>query len=175
MKGRWHGSPFRDNSIRKWLITFEVDETPSSYDITKDKPLSIDIKEYRKRRSITANSYFYVLTGRIAEALNISKTEAHNRMIAEYGQYDQDLGHVIMKDTVPWMQLETMHLRPTSHVNYIDDVLYRVFLIMRGSHTYDTKEMSILIDGVVSEAKELGIETLPPNELERLKQQWRVS
>jgi hypothetical protein len=46
---------------------------------------------------------------------------------------------------------------------------------MRGSHTYDSREMSRLIDGTVSEAKELGIETLSPAELERMKQQWRVS
>ena len=36
---------------------------------------------------------------------------------------------------------------------------------MRGSHTYDSKEMSRLIDGTVSEAKELGIETMPLDEL----------
>ena len=47
--------------------------------------------------------------------------------------------------------------------------------MMRGSHTYDTKEMSRLIDGAVFEAQALGIETLPPDELERMKQQWNLS
>ena len=46
--------------------------------------------------------------------------------------------------------------------------------MMRGSHTYDSGEMSILIDGVVQEAKQLGIETLTPNELERMKNLWTV-
>ena len=41
-----------------------------------------------------------------------------------------------------------------------------------GSSTYNTKEMSVLIDGIVYEAKELGIETLPPDELERMKVEW---
>ena len=44
-----------------------------------------------------------------------------------------------------------------------------------GSSTYDTKEMSVLIDGVVSECQELGIETLPPAELQRIKEQWGVN
>lgn len=44
---------------------------------------------------------------------------------------------------------------------------------MRGSHTYDTKEMSRLIDGTVEEAKELGIETLTPDQVERMKQAWK--
>ena len=43
-----------------------------------------------------------------------------------------------------------------------------------GSHTYDTEEMSRLIDGVVTECRELGIETLPPDELKRMKEQWGV-
>ena len=41
-----------------------------------------------------------------------------------------------------------------------------------GSSKYDTANMSRLIDGIISECKEQGIETLPPEELERLKQQW---
>jgi hypothetical protein len=44
---------------------------------------------------------------------------------------------------------------------------------LRGSHTYDTKEMSRLIDGVVEAAKELGIETLTPEQLERMKAAWK--
>ena len=51
-------------------------------------------------------------------------------------------------------------------------VYYKVF---RGSSTYDTKEMSILVDGVVSECQEQGIETLPPAELEKMLKMWKVS
>ncbi len=44
--------------------------------------------------------------------------------------------------------------------------------VIRGSHTYDNKEMSALIDGTVEDAKEMGIETLSPGEIERLKALW---
>jgi hypothetical protein len=46
---------------------------------------------------------------------------------------------------------------------------------MRGSHTYNTKEMSKLINGTVSEAKEQGIETLDDIEIRRLVEQWKAS
>lgn len=48
---------------------------------------------------------------------------------------------------------------------------YRIY---RGSHTYDTKEMSVLIDGTVADAKELGIETATPAEIAEMKERWGV-
>jgi hypothetical protein len=54
-----------------------------------------------------------------------------------------------------------------------DGILYYRYKVMRGSHTYNTKEMSVLIDGVVQEAKNLGTETLPEKELERIKNLWK--
>ncbi len=44
----------------------------------------------------------------------------------------------------------------------------------KGSYVYTTAEMSRLIDEIVSEAKELGIETATPDELARMKQEWGV-
>lgn len=175
MKAKWHGAPFYDFKEKKWLISFEVEETPSSYDSTRDKSLNLEIKEYRAKRSLNANSYFHVLVDKIASLLGESHFETHNKMIAEYGQVDEDVQHIIMKDSIPWERLETIHLRPTTNTSVLDDGnVYRVYHVMRGSHTYDTKEMARLIDGVVFEAKSLGIETATPEELERMKQQWKA-
>ena len=85
----------------------------------------------------------------------------------------EDFENIILDDNIPWQKLDNIHLRPTAFTKVLDNGrLYRVYYVMRGSHTYDTKEMSRLIDGTVSEAKELGIETMTPNEIERMKQQW---
>lgn len=46
--------------------------------------------------------------------------------------------------------------------------MYRTYMMLRGSHEYDTREMSQLIDGLISECREVGIETLTPGELERM-------
>ena len=71
-------------------------------------------------------------------------------------------------------EAETYHLAPTSQVRIGNDgIEYRTYKMIRGSHTYNTEEMSHLIDGIVSEAKELGIETLPPDEIERMMSTWQ--
>lgn len=176
MIAAWHGEPFYDYKNRKWLITFETEEKPVKYDSTKDKELSVEVKEYRQKRSLNANSYFHLLVGKIAEVQGVSHTEIHNHLIAEYGQLDEDIKNIIMDDSIPWEKLETIHLRPTSATREMDNgKLYRVYIVMRGSHTYDTKSMSRLIAGAVQEAKELGIETMTPIELERMVNQWKVS
>ena len=46
---------------------------------------------------------------------------------------------------------------------------YKVYM---GSSEMDTKQMSILIDGIVQEAKQLDIETMKPAELSKLKEEW---
>ena len=176
MKAKWHGEPYHDYKNKVWLITIESTEQPKVYDSTKDDEISVEIKKYRPKRSLTANAYFHVLVGKIAEKLKTSHAEVHNLMIARYGVVDEEVKSVILADEIPWQKLESIHLRPTSATKVMDNgKLYRVYIVMKGSHTYDTAEMGTLIDGVVEEAKELDIETMSPKELERLKQLWTQS
>lgn len=160
----------------KWRITFEVDALPE-VDTMSDKDLRITAVQWREKRSLNANSYFHVLVGKIATVLGIGLTECKNKIMAEYGQLDIDdsgkLMTIIMKDDIEWESIEWLHLKPTPKTKTLDDNnLYRVYLIIKGSHLYDTKEMSHLIDGAVSEAKELGIETLTPAELSVMLDRW---
>lgn len=172
MIGRFYSKPIFNADTRKWVLMLEVDED-KIYDTCKDDELEISIKKHRLKRSLNANAYFHVLCGKIAEKQNLSHTMVHNMMIADYGQMDDDIKNIIMDADIPWEKITTIHLRPTSATRTMDNgKLYRVYIVMRGSHTYDTKEMSRLIDGTVQEAKELGIETLPPAELERMMSVW---
>ena len=173
IKAEWHGSPFYDTSIKKWLITFEIGATPKFFDKLKDKTLSLVIKQYSEKRSKRANDYFHTLVDMIAKTLGVSHTEIHNQMIADYGCVDESVPDgTWLRDDIPWERLDCMHLRPTTEFGYSGSNMCRRYDIMRGSHTYDTKEMSQLIDGVVFEAKSLGLETKSPEELERMKQLW---
>jgi hypothetical protein len=160
------------------LITFSVNE--KSYVLTsceklKDcQKLRIKADVYREKRSLNANAYFHVLVGKIAEALTISKARAKNILICKYGQPQllQDGDIMVYKTNAPqefMLEQESIHCIP---IKYTDDATF--YKIYRGSHTYDTKEMSLLIDGTVADAKELGIETLPPYELKRMKEMWGV-
>ena len=142
----------------------------------EDRKLSIKIVKYREKRSLNANAYFHVLVGKIAEAKTISKARAKNELIARYGQPEllEDGEPLIYKTNAPveYMQeLETIHSIPVKFTeeNGKEVVFYKLY---RGSHTYNTYEMSKLIDGTVADAKEYDIETLTPDELKRMMEQY---
>lgn len=160
------------------ILMIEVDRIPNIDDLQGD--LRCELQKWREKRSLSANAYFHVLCGKIAENARERVTEVKNQLIADYGQPErlEDGGIMVatILDSVPWRKVEGMHLHPTTATRTDSDgKLYRDYVVMRGSHTYDTKEMSRLIDGAVMEAKELGIETLTPDELERMKARWKVS
>ncbi len=161
-----------------YLLTFTVNRLAvNPYDLNKYKDmelLSLDLEKWSDRRSLSANAYFHVLVGKIAEKLTISKAKAKNMMIGRYGQPLLSEGQqVVFKTNAPpeyMEELETMHTIPLKFSE--DATFYKVF---RGSSTYTKEEMSHLIDGTVADAKDLGIETIPPSELERMKEAWKGS
>lgn len=161
----------RDIKTGKVIISFTIDTTPEIEAL--DGLLDISAKKHREKRSLNANSYFHVLAGKIAEALGTSMTHEKNRLIREYGQYEVIDGAIptvtvmaMYEDKM--LDMEAVHLKTVARPD--KERVRMAFL--RGSHTYDSREMSRLIDATVEEAKELGIETLPPAELERMKQLW---
>jgi hypothetical protein len=169
----------RDFVTNKLNVTFQISTEPIDELNTMAKLDAIDIiaKKHKKKRSLDANSYFHVLVGKIADKLNISKTHCKNILIGRYGQQEflEDGKPIVIKSNVSvekMLEQEFLHTVPcgTKTENGIEVVFYKVF---RGSHTYDTKEMSILIDGTVQEAKDMGIETIPPAELERMVSRWQ--
>lgn len=146
------------------LITWLVAKMP------EDPDKEYELKEHKKHRTLTQNSYYWQLLGQVARALKLSNTELHNRMIADFGYIDPYIKTIILRDDIDWTQLRSMHLKPSTATRSMDDgKLWRVYYVMRGSHEYNTQEMSRLIDGLVEEAKAQGIETLTPEELARLR------
>lgn len=165
----------------KLNVTFQIDTKPIDELNTLKDLDAIDIiaKKHRKKRSLDANSYFHVLVGKLADAMNppISKTRAKNLLIGRYGQQEflEDGQQVVIKTNISvdeMLEQEFLHCLPCGVQKEKDAevVFYKVF---RGSHTYDSKEMSILIDGTVEECKMYGIETIPPMELQRMVASWQ--
>ena len=149
-------------------VMIETDD-PVKLDIGSDIDLTINI--HREKRSRDANAYFHVLVDELRKALNISFTACKNELITSYGQieYIDDTPATIKSNIPPekMREVETLHCKPIATSDPEEGVFW--YRIYRGSHTYNTKEMSELIDGTVSECKVQGIETLTPNELARLK------
>lgn len=132
------------------------------------------IEEYHQKRSLTANGYFHVLCDKVAAVCGVSAQYEKNDILADYGQIREDVRTIILRDDIDWHEFRDLHLRPTSRTKVLDDgELYRVYFVIRGTHTYNSKEMARVIDGLVQEAKALGVETIPPAELDRLLARWK--
>lgn len=160
-------------------ILLRVDRLPD-VDKLSGKDLRCELTEWRERRSLNANAYFHVLAQKIAQSASESLTEAKNQLVADYGTLERlESGKVMtvtMLDEIDWRKVSGMHLHPTQAVKQMEDGrLYRAYLVMKPTHLLNTKEMAQLIDGTIREAQELGIETLTPAELERMKANWKAS
>jgi len=145
----------------------------------KGKELLINISEWKEPRSRNANSYFHLLVNKLAKVVQppVSENYMKNLLISQYGQQlmlpDSDYPATIKTNVAEelMMEMSEPHCKRIRVKNEEEGVFW--YMIYRGSHTYNTKEMSILIDGTVEECKHWGIETITPNELERLKQSWK--
>lgn len=140
-----------------------------------DTVYDCEIKKHRKKRSLDANNYAWLLMDRIAKAVRSQKDEVYLQMLERYGSFFYlPVQTAKVEEVTPLFRI--VHDR--GGVNLTTEsgkqVECRQLQCYKGSSLYDTKEMSELLDGIVSEAKELGIETETPEEIERMKSQWGV-
>ena len=167
----------RDWKSRKLNLTFEMEEDVSEQvEELQEKVLSITVKPYRKKRSLDANAYYWVLLSKLAKVIGISKNRMHNMMLQRYGQafvVDGSMVYLPIPDTEEaeekMLESSTFHLKLTSQVKEgKDGVMYRTYKLLRGSSDYNTQEMAELINGLVMECKDVGIETMPEEEIKRM-------
>lgn len=128
-----------------------------------------ELKHVRRKRSLDANAYFWILVDKIAQAVNSTKEEVYHHVISQVGVFE----------TLQFTSQEAMQrFKQEWHANGLGwgtrtvDKENFILHAYYGSSRYDSKEMSILIDYTVQAAKELGIETLTPDELARMKESW---
>ncbi len=135
--------------IKQFL--FKFDKT-MEYDITIDK--------HRNKRSLNANAYSWVLQNEIANRLRLSKEEVHFQMLKDYGQRQAEL-------TIYGDKPCTDYYEKLGIINFKGNT-YVSWMVYKPTHKYNSKEMSIFIDGVVQEARNLGIETLEDKEIKEM-------
>ena len=142
----------------------------------KDAYYDLTVHKEEKKRSLSANAYLWVLVTKLAEKLRVSNTEIYNQMIARYGypEYlDGKVVYFILPDRVDVNRLEGIHLKATSKTQVLDNgELNRVYIVMRGSSTYNTVEMTRLLGGVISEAKECDIDVITVTEKDKMLERW---
>lgn len=150
------------------LVINEKSDLLCGYDDLKDiEKLSIEIKQYREKRSLNANAYAWKLIGEIADIARASKEEIYLEMLRRYGQSEliSVLAHIPIQHYVKYYD--------EAGESKLNGKLFKHYRVYKGSSEFDTREMSVLIDGIVGEAKELGIQTETPEQLAKIKSLWK--
>lgn len=139
------------------------------------KTLSVEIKVKRQQRSTNANAYCWALCTEIAKAVHSSKEEVYQQAIRNIGAFTP----VPIKAEAVEHYTEIWKAHGIGWV--IDDMGdsklpgYKVLACYHGSSTYNTKEMSELIEFLVDEARNLGIDVISEADRALLMEDWRGS
>lgn len=132
-----------------------------------------EITRKKKKRSLDSNGYAWNLIGKIAEAVGRNKTDVYRDAVREIGgNYDTVCvkSEAVDKLIEGWEHNGLGWLTeqfPSKIKGCVNVNLYY------GSSTYDTRQMSRLIDNIVQDAKALGIETLTPQQISEMMNAWR--
>lgn len=134
-----------------------------------DIELSVQVKEYRQKRTLSQNAYMWVLLDEIAKAVNRCKEDIYKEFIKDYGIFEilplkdeavKRFNYTWAKNGLGWF---TETLGKSKLKGYTNIIAYY------GSSTYDTQEMNRILDAVVNECEELGIPTMTMAEIMLLK------
>lgn len=143
-------------------------------DLTKE--YEVKIVKKKVKRSLDANAYCWVLIGRLGEKLHKSDLEIYREIIRDNGVFEimPVRNDVIARWTEIWKSRGMGWI--CEDIGECRNIKgYHNIKCYYGSSVYDTKEMSRLIDAIVDECKDQGIETMTPDEIEEMKQRWGVT
>ena len=163
-------SPFS----HKQKLTLEIDDDfRRQYDELNGKDLEISLKPYKKKRSLDSNAYAWVLMGKLAAKTGIPVTMIYRSLIRDVGGNSETVcvkNQAVERLITAWGQngigwvADTMPSKIRGCTNVI---------LYYGSSTYDTAQMSRLVDLIVSHCEEQGIDTMTPNEIANMMSRWR--
>lgn len=174
-KGKYIGiaKNLTDNKIELCLEIAEPEKAKIiDNELTGKGALTVEIKKYRKKRSLDANAYFWVLVDKLARKTGIDKLTIYRDAIKEIGVLRQ----VEISENAVDTLIHSWSLHGLGWVaeklDYSKNKGFVLINLYYGSSTYNTKQMSLLIDNIVQDCKAVGIETMTPAELAVLKDAW---
>ena len=161
----------KDWASGQWNITFTINEASAISEINSIKDcesLNIEAVKYSRKRSLDANGLLWALLGQIATALRTDKWDIYLQMLKRYGKYTYICVKPNAVDAVKnqWRECEEIGEVDINGRKAVQLLCYF------GSSTYNTREFSVLLDGVISEMKEMGLATPLSKDMERALAQW---
>lgn len=165
---------FAANGDLKVILTAPRTSAKQFDNLPQGKDLAVEIKQYRKRRSLDANAFLWVLCDQIAQKIDASKEDVYRRFIKEYGTFEivpikakavESFKDKWGKNGLGWFCEDMDGCKLEG---------YKRIMVYFGSSSYNTQEMTRVLNQVVEEAKSLGISTMTPAEIESLCKAYNV-
>lgn len=172
MEGRLTGFSLNRDGSQNVTVTVTAD-FGEMYDELKDSPVEIDIKKAVNHRSMEANRYAWVLIDQIAARTHMKASDVYRNVIREIGGVSTD--SMMKTDAVPVFRQIWEKRGLGNQVDIIDteeETGWSSVRIYYGSSTYDSRQMSQLLDSLIQDAEALGIPTITPKEEERMLGKW---
>lgn len=169
LTGKMNGVTFRDLATGHFMVMFEFLEHSTAQKMVDDlmlQKLSVKVDKYREKRSLNANAYAWLLIGKIGDATRLSKEEVYFQMLKDYGQSDlvSVLAHIPVEHYFKYYQ--------EAGESVLNGKLFKHYRVYKGSSEFDSREMSIFLDGIIYEAKLLDIPTETPDKIAKMKDLW---
>lgn len=163
----------RDYYRRKCILTLELDTVPNEEEYNKliqQEMLDITIKKHTKKRSLNANALLWKCISEIAQSMTPpqDKWDIYLYMLKRYGKYT----YICVKPNVveavkrQWRECEEIG---KVNINGTEAVQMLCYF---GSSTYDSKEFSILLDGVIGEMDQMGLQLPLPEQVDKAIREW---
>lgn len=169
--GRLKDLAFSRNGEQIVSLTVKSDIS-ELFDELKDFDIDLEIKKHRERRSLDANAYCWVLIDKLADKLCVTKAHIYREAIRSIGGVSETvcvrteafekLKQIWTANGIGW-QIEQL---PSKLDGCVNAVLYY------GSSTYDTKQMSRLLDNLIQDCEALGIPVDTPEQIAKIKSLW---
>lgn len=163
----------KDWKTGKAIVTLLLDTTNMEHieRLSKLEKLTIAIKKFFKKRSKDANAYFHVLVNELARYYSMSDTDMKIKMNLDYGTIARFEDGRIKGCKVP-DGTDMKEIYQYSKWYKSDENGDDCYIFYKETHTLNTKEMAQLINGVIQECENAGIETKPKAEIDSLLREW---
>lgn len=159
----------------QWMLTLTLDTPPAQdeyFKLTAEDDLDISIKKHHEKRSLNANALLWKCLTDIGQAMTppVDKWEIYLQMLKKYGKYT----YICVKPNVveavkkQWRECEEIGEISINGTPAVQMLCYF------GSSTYDSKEFSVLLDGVIGEMEQMGLPLPMPEDLEKALKDWEA-
>ena len=165
----------RNFKTNRLIISFEaLDNINTLEEIENASELDLEITEHKEKRRINANNYFWVMLQKLCEKQELDTIEEYKKRVKELGIFRifRIEKENIKTFKIIWEEKGTAWFVEEFDTEYVGDIEFKRLHAYYGSSSFDKKQMSRLIDGVVQDCQAVGIETKTEAEIKSLLESW---